>query len=186
MAAIVTGESRGIGRRSKGSIAFNSFPKMEIVKYHKEYIIQMAQKQRLAKDLKKTHILIIEDSYATTKKMEEYLKKLGYKNIHVCLTGQNGTKKFDEIIKSNNLPLVFLDYYLPGADALSIFTHLLKTNNETKIVIETAADPSTEPGLKYLIQQGVYHYLKKPITLRKLEGIMKTFECEQLALEPTP
>ena len=144
----------------------------------------MAKNQISAKDLKKTPILIIEDSVATAELIKKYLKKLGYTNIHNCQTGWDGIKKFDEIIESNNLPLVFLDYYLPGYDALSIFTHLLEKNGETKIIIETVADLK-EPGVKYLVSHGAYHYLKKPITQRKIEDLMKTFEYEHEFLEST-
>ena len=138
----------------------------------------MTQKQNLARDLKKNPILIIEDSMATAKLIEKHLKKLDYTNIDICQSGSDGIKKFDEIIGLKKLPLVFLDYYLPGSDAFSIFTRLMGTNNQTKIIIETAADQNNEPGLKYLIQQGIYYYLKKPITLRKIESLMKTFEYE--------
>jgi len=143
----------------------------------------MVNVQGFAKKLGKTHILIIEDSVATAKLIAKYLKKLGYPNIHVCYTGWDGIKKFEKLIKSNNAPLVFLDYYLPDFDALSLFTQLLEKNKETKVVIETVGDANKDPGLKYLISHGAYYYMKKPITLKKLEVLMTTFEHEHVVLE---
>jgi len=143
----------------------------------------MANIQEFAKDLGKIHILIIEDSIATAKLIEKHLKKLGYTNIHICYNGWDGIRKFEELIKSNNLPLVYLDYYLPDYDALSLFTQLQERNKETKVVIETAAESSKDPGLKYLISHGAYYYLKKPITLKKLEDLMTTFQYEHTIID---
>jgi len=95
----------------------------------------MANILGFGKDVRKTHILIIEDSIVTASLIAKYLKKLGYPNTHLSYNGWDGIKKFEELIKSNNVPLVFLDYYLQGYDALSLFTHLLEKNKETKVVI---------------------------------------------------
>ena len=143
----------------------------------------MANVLGFGKDLGKTPILIIEDSVATAKLIAKYLKKLGYPNVHLCYNGWDGIKKFEELIKSNNVPLVYLDYYLPDYDALSLFTHLQERNKETKVVIETAAESSKDPGLKYLISHGAYYYLKKPITLKKLEDLMTTFQYEHTIID---
>jgi len=143
----------------------------------------MANILGFGKDVRKTHILIIEDSIVTASLIAKYLKKLGYPNTHLSYNGWDGIKKFEELIKSNNVPLVFLDYYLPGYDALSLFTQLLEKNKETKVVIETVAEASRDPGLKYLISHGAFYYLKKPITLKKLEGLMRTFQYEQTIMD---
>ena len=112
--------------------------------------------------LEKKDILIIEDSHATAKKLEEFLRKLGYQNIHRCHDGKEGMKKFLELSKSNRLPLVFLDYYLPDISAITVFDHILETIPEIKIIIATVAGKE-EDGILYLTQHGAYHYLQKPI-----------------------
>ena len=129
-----------------------------------------------------THdILIIEDSVATAKLLGDYLEKLGYQNIHTCEDGKTGIKKFMELSNSDKLPLVFLDYYLPDIDAISVFDQIHEIQPETKIIIETVAGKNEE-GIQYLTQHGAYHYLQKPFSFESLKEVMETFEKEQAVL----
>ena len=79
------------------------------------------------------------------------------------------------------MPLVFLDYYLPGTDTISLFNRLIKIEPETKIIIATIAEKD-EYGIKYLTQHGAYHYLQKPISFENVKEVMETFEKEQAML----
>jgi len=126
-------------------------------------------------------ILIIEDSIATAKLLEDFLRILDYQNIHTCKDGKAGIKKFLELSNSNRLPLVFLDYYLPDMHAVSVFEELIETQPKTKIIIETVAEKEEE-GIKYLTQHGAYHYIQKPFSLNNIKEIMETFETEQSVL----
>jgi len=130
----------------------------------------------------KKDILIIEDSHATAKKFEEFLRKLGYQNIHSCYDGKQGMKKFLELSRSNRLPLVFLDYYLPDIGAITVFDHILETKPETRIIIATVAGKE-EDGIQYLTQHGAYHYLQKPISFKNIESVMNTIEEEEQFLQ---
>ena len=123
-------------------------------------------------------VLIIEDSEATASLLSDYLKQLNYKEIHICKDGKSGIKKFLELSSSNRLPLVFLDYYLPDMDAVSVFEELIKAQPKTKIIIDTVAGKG-EAGINYLIEHGAYHYLQKPFSFEKLKEMMNTFEKEQ-------
>ena len=127
-------------------------------------------------------ILIIEDSVAAAKLLEDFLRKLDYQNIHTCKDGKAGIKKFLELSSSNRLPLVFLDYYLPDMHAISVFEELIETQPKTKIIIETVAEKKEE-GIQYLTQHGAYHYLQKPFTFENLESVMNTFEEEEKVSE---
>ncbi len=71
-------------------------------------------------------ILIIDASATTASLISDYLKKLNYKEIHTCKDGKEGIKKFLELSNSNKLPLVFLDYFLPDMDAVSVFVELIE------------------------------------------------------------
>ena len=125
----------------------------------------------------KKDILIIEDSEATANLISDYLKKLNYKEIHTCKDGKVGIKKFLELSSSNRLPLIFLDYYLPDMDAVSVFEELIEAQPKTRIIIETVAGKD-EDGIKYLIEHGAYHYLQKPFSFENLKEVMETFEKE--------
>ena len=124
-------------------------------------------------------ILIIEDSTSVVKFLTSSLKKLGYKKVHVCPNGMTGIKKFAELYDSDRLPLVFLDYYLPDIDAVSLFDQILEIQSETKIIIETVAGKE-EKGVKYLTQHGAYHYLQKPLSFRNLKEVMNIYEKERV------
>ncbi len=129
----------------------------------------------------KTDILIIEDSIATAKLLEDFLNQLGYTNIHACTDAKTAMREFSKLYNSNGVPLVFLDYYLPGTDTISLFTQILKMEPKTKIIIATVAEKD-EYGIKYLTQHGAYHYLQKPFLFENIKEVMETFEKEQSAL----
>jgi len=92
----------------------------------------------------KKDILIIEDSPAVGILLREYLERLDYHKIHTCGDGDSGIKKFKELVKPNNLPIVFLDYNLPDMNAFSVITQLLYIRPETKVIIETVSERSEE------------------------------------------
>jgi len=127
------------------------------------------------------YIIIIEDSDATAQLLEDFLKQLGYQNIHTCKDGKTGIKKFMELSGSKRSPLVFLDYYLPDVDAISVFDQIQEIQPETKIIIATVAGKD-EAGITHLTEHGAYHYLQKPFNFEELKEVMNTFEKEQTAL----
>ena len=86
-----------------------------------------------------------------------------------------------ELSGSKRLPLVFLDYYLPDIDAISVFDQIQEVKPETRIIIATVAEKE-EAGIVHLTQHGAYHYLQKPLNFEKLKEVMNTFEKEQAIL----
>jgi len=124
-------------------------------------------------------VLIIEDSAATAGVISDYLKQLDYKEIHICNDGKTGINKFLELSSSNRSPLVFLDYYLPDMDAVSVFKELTEDHPKTKIIVETVGGKYDE-GINYLIQQGAYHFLQKPFSFEDLKQMMNKFETERV------
>lgn len=125
----------------------------------------------------KRDILIIEDSVATTTLFEDFLNELGYHNIHACTDAKTAMSEFSKLYNSNRLPLVFLDYYLPSTDTISLFKRLIKMEPKTKIIIATVAEKD-EYGIKYLTQNGAYHYLQKPFSFKNIKEVIETFEKE--------
>ncbi len=133
------------------------------------------------KDFHKHDILIIEDSYASATFLRNFLRKLGYQNIHICKDGRTGIKKFTELSDLKIIPLVFLDYYLPDMNAILLFDQIQEIQDQTKVIIATVEEKE-EAGIAYLTSHGAYYYLQKPITLEELEEVMETFEEEQAVL----
>ncbi len=128
--------------------------------------------------VQKKDVLIIEDSNAVIILLRQFLERLDYQKIHACEDGKSGIIKFKELVKTNNIPIVLLDYNLPDMNAFSVITQLLTIHPETKVVIETASEKSEE-GIKKMIAYGAHHYLPKPIRFEKLEEIMNILEVEE-------
>ncbi len=126
-------------------------------------------------------MLIIEDSPASAIYLEDLLRNLGYQNIHICNDGKTGIKKFTELSDLKRLPLVFLDYYLPDIDAVSVFVQIQKIQIKAKIIIITVAGKE-EDGIVYMTSHGAYHYLQKPLNIEEFKEVMETFEKEQAIL----
>jgi len=121
-------------------------------------------------------ILIIEDAIPLSILLKEYLEQLGYQKIHRCKNGTLGIQKFQELVKSDNTPIVFLDFYLPDITALSVLGQILMIHPLTKIIVETVANES-EAGIKQLFERGAHNYLPKPYNFEKLKEIMTTLEA---------
>jgi len=122
-------------------------------------------------------VLIIEDTKPASILLSEYLKKLGYQKIHYCKNGTLGIRKFQELVKSNNVPVVFLDYYLPDITALLVLKQILEIHPSTDVIVETIANGS-ENGIKRLFELGACYYFPKPHKFEKLKEIMNTLEAK--------
>jgi len=122
-------------------------------------------------------VLIIEDAKPLALLLTMYLKKLGYRKIHCCENGTLGLQKFQELVESNIVPVVFLDYYLPDLDAPVVLKKILKIHPDTEVIIETVANQN-ESGIKRLFELGAHEYFPKPYEPEKLETIMDTIEVK--------
>ena len=130
----------------------------------------------------KDPVLIIEDSLAVGMLLSEFLKKLGYADIHSATTGQEGVSLFKKTIEAGFNPLIFLDYNLPDCTANSVMSRILTIKPYTKIIIETANSKEDE-SIKEVIGLGAYHYIQKPLRFHQIEGIIKILEEEDAFLE---
>jgi len=128
-------------------------------------------------------ILIIEDAEPASILLSEYLKKLGYQKIHYCKNGTLGIQKFQELVESNNVPVVFLDYYLPDITALLVLKQILEIHPHTDVIVETIANES-ENGIKRLFELGARYYFPKPYKLEKLKEVMNTIEAKANQITP--
>ena len=122
-------------------------------------------------------ILIIEDSVAAGKLLGIFLKELGYQKIHYCEDGTSGIQKFQELIKSHNVPFVFLDYHLPDITALKVLKQILKTHPSTEVIVETI-EHQNKSAIQMLFKTGARHYYPKPYEFEKLREIMNTLEVK--------
>ena len=92
--------------------------------------------------LKERNILVVDDSQAVGLFLKEFLRKLGFNNIHYCENGETAIKAFLGMVTSGTTPIVFLDYNLPDMNAYSVMTQLLNVKPDVKVIIATARDRS--------------------------------------------
>ncbi len=136
----------------------------------------------MKEESQKDHILIIEDSEATTILLKNYLSNMGYQEIHTCQDGKTGITTFKDLVKAGTDPIVLLDFVLPDMDAKSIMTQLLEVKPDVKVILSTATE-KTDEGVTELISRGLYQYMDKPIRFEKLKQILDTLEEERKYFE---
>ena len=122
-------------------------------------------------------LLIIEDSPAIVMLMKEFLNDLGYYDIQTASAGKEGMLLFENLVKANKLPIVFLDYNLPDVNANVVLPHILKIKPETKVIVATALEKG-EQAVKNVISGGAYLYLQKPIRFDNLQNAIEILEGE--------
>ncbi len=127
--------------------------------------------------LDKNDVLIIEDSLATSILITEFLKKLGYKDIHICNTGKAGIQSFSDLVNQGKVPIVLLDFHLPDMNAKEVMSNIFTIQPNAKIIIETADAKNDEP-IREAMRDGAYQYVEKPIRYENLKNIIKTLEEE--------
>lgn len=123
-------------------------------------------------------VLIIEDSPAVGMLLSEFMKKLGYDDVHTTTTGQEGVSLFNVLVETQTTPLIFLDYNLPDTTAFSVMSQILTIKPYTKIIIETANSKEDEK-IKEVIGLGAYHYIQKPLRFIEIEKIITILEEEK-------
>lgn len=138
----------------------------------------------MTESTKTKNILIIEDSLAISTLIQDFLKKLGYQNIHLSKTGKGGIDVFKDLVNSNKSPIVLLDYSLPDMPGNEVMDAILDIKPDTKVIIESASE-KTDEAIKNLLRQGAYEYLEKPIHFENLKNTMKILEDEDRIFENT-
>ena len=89
--------------------------------------------------------------------------------------GKSGIKKFNELLESKKIPLVFLDFQISDMSAEDIVTELFSTTPEVKIILETAHEKS-EDSVRNLFAIGVSHFISKPLRFDNLKEIVQTMK----------
>ena len=133
----------------------------------------------------KKSILIIEDSLAVSTLIQDFLKKLGYQDIHICDSGRTGIQVFEELVKSNKTTVVLLDYSLPDLNADAVMSEIYAIRPDTKVIIESANE-KTDDTIKNVLRYGAYEYIEKPIRFENLKNTMLILEEEDKILENKP
>ena len=107
-------------------------------------------------------ILLIDDEEAQIASLKSFLKRRNYK-VRSALSGKEGL----EIVRNEDIDLVFTDYRMPEMNGLSVVKEVKKINPEILIAVITAFS-ATEEAVE-VMKAGAFDYLSKPINLDELE-----------------
>ena len=127
-------------------------------------------------------IVIIDDSQAIAMKLQTYVEKLGYSEIHVFKNGKDAVKGCKKLFSENKEPLVLLDMGLPDLDGDAVATQLLKDKINLQIIVITADEKTTTRVYK-TISTGVSAFIQKPFTLDEVKKAIDVAESEYSLLQ---
>ncbi len=127
-------------------------------------------------------IVIIDDSQAVAMKLQNYVEKLGYSEIHVFENGKDGVKGCKKLFSENKEPVVLLDMGLPDLEGDVVATKLLNDKVNLQIVVITADEKTTERVHK-TISTGVSAFIQKPFTLDEVKKAIDVAESEYSLLQ---
>ncbi len=127
-------------------------------------------------------IVIIDDSKAIAMKLQNYVEKLGYSEIHIFENGKDGVKGCKKLFSENKEPVVLLDMGLPDLEGDEVAIKLLKDKVNLQIVVITA-DEKTTARVNKTISTGVSAFIQKPFTLDELKKAIDIAESEYSLLQ---
>ncbi|MEL6851399.1 MAG: response regulator transcription factor [Bacteroidota bacterium] len=112
-------------------------------------------------EIKRIHILVVEDDPTLRKLLQQNLRFEGYE-LSLAVHGEEALEK----IQANNFDLILLDLMLPRMSGIEICKHLRQAGNQVPIIMLTAKDQPMDKvrGLKL----GADDYLGKPFELMEL------------------
>lgn len=116
-------------------------------------------------NVKKNHILIIDDDKEITLLISDYLTAHGYR----VTSALNGLQ-INQLLRENNFDLIILDVMLPSVDGLNLCQIIRKTH-DIPIFMLSAAN-STEDRVAGL-ELGADDYISKPFSARELLARIK-------------
>ena len=138
---------------------------------------EMSKKHVTKVEQDKRPIVVVDDSPAVIVKIEGYLKKLGYKNIHTFSTGSDAVRACKKLIDSSQNPIVLLDMGLPDIEGDIVASHLLDSKLDLSIILITA-DEKTTPRVQNTISWGATAFIQKPFDIDDLKHALDTAESD--------
>ena len=103
--------------------------------------------------MKKTTIIVVDDSPFTSKQLKDVVEENGYEVIGYAKNGEEGVAMYDQL----HPDIVILDIIMPGIDGLETAEILMKKDPDaTILMLSSLCDSGTleevrSVGVKYLI-----------------------------------
>ena len=121
----------------------------------------------------KTKVLVIQDDYATSKLLSNYLTRWGYQPVVI-----NSGLKALEMLEDDSFLAVITDIILPDINGLE-FLQRVRENRKTKSVPVIVASVEAEQQKAFLM--GAVEYFVKPISYKDLVEVLTSFKLKKNA-----
>lgn len=125
----------------------------------------------LPKPVGKSKVLVIEDDYATSKLLSNYLNKWGYDPTIV-----NSGEKALQMIKHEKFLAVIMDIVLPDVNGLELLKKIRESEN-TKNVPVIVCSVEAEQQKAFLM--GAVEYFVKPIKYKDLVEVLTSYKLKR-------
>lgn len=129
------------------------------------------QIKSLPKDKSNNRVLVIEDDYATSKLLSNYLNKWGYEPTIV-----NGGKKALDIIEKENFLAIITDIVLPDINGLELLKNI-RENESTKFTPIIVCSVEAEQQKAFMM--GAVEYFVKPISYKDLVEVLTSYKLKK-------
>lgn len=146
---------------------------VEKAKYSVKFSIQGERGLVLVMVMKKTRILICDDSSLIRKQLKDLLTKMDCEVIEAV----NGQQVVD-VFKDVQPDLVFLDIVMPEADGLEALRNIKAYNQDAKVVMLSSVGTSTK--LIQSLKCGAMDFIQKPYTKEQISKVI--IDVKQLKL----
>ncbi len=119
----------------------------------------------------KNEILLAEDNQINQMVAKDMLQTLGY-SVDTVSNGQEALTQ----LKKKNYGLILMDIHMPVMDGITATKHIIQNYPEENrpVIIALTADALPEEKKRYL-QEGVDHYLSKPLDLNALKALLQNY-----------
>ena len=125
----------------------------------------------------KRNILIIDDEEDILTTCQSILEDEGY-DVYIA----KNSEESEEILKSKNINLVFLDVWLPNVGGLDILANIKKDYPEVSVIM-MSGHAGVETAVR-ATKMGAYDFLEKPINISKLlsscDEVLKNTKTENI------
>ena len=122
------------------------------------------------------NILVVDDMAASRVFFKRTLRKLGFNNV---VAVGDGMAALDEY-KDNEFDLVIADWMMPNMDGLQLYRALNKGDFLKRIPFIMVSVEKQKEKIIEALQEGVDHYILKPVDPEQLESKLKEVYAEMV------
>jgi len=121
--------------------------------------------------MKKTTIMVVDDSQADRVKLETLLSEAGYK-VLTCSSGHEAL----EVANEKSPDLIFLDIVMEGMDGFQTCRRLKETNDTKDIPVVMVSSKNQKVDKRWASKQGAAAYVSKPYTPDDIQDQIKELQ----------